>query len=185
MTNNELYKNATTKFYENKFEEALSIYFKILSEDLNNYAMYYNIALTYEMLGEMELAVANYKKAIGINPKDVRSINNLARIFLEYIKDEKTACEYLDYAIETVPSDAEAYNIYGNIYFNKQKYKTAKLYFQKSINFDKNFYKNYYDIAKAYIGMDDYENAKQSLNTCLELKPDNDLAKKLLSELKG
>ena len=37
------------------------------------------------------------------------------------IKDIDTACKYLDYAIEIAPNDAEAYNVYGNIHFDKKE----------------------------------------------------------------
>ena len=48
-------------FYAGKYMNALSIYYQVLALDLNNSVNYYNVALTYEMLGEFELSVSYYK----------------------------------------------------------------------------------------------------------------------------
>ena len=179
----ELTKKATKYYYENKPKQALSLFLQALSLDTNNSSSYYNLGLTYDSLKEFELAIANYKKAIALNPLDIRSVNNIAWIYFENFKDENIATQYLDYAIQIMPNDAEAYNVYGNIYFKKEDYKNAILYFKKAIKFDKNYPKNYYDISKAYIGLEDFKNAKKSIEICIKLKPDYPLAKDLLSEI--
>ena len=179
----ELTNKATKCYYKNNLKEALSLFLQALSLDINNSYSYYNLGLTYDALKEYELAIANYKKAIALNPYDVRSVNNVAWIYFENIKDEDTATKYLNYAIQIMPNDAEAYNIYGNIYFKKEDFKTAILYFKKAIKFDKNYAKNYYDISKAYIGIEDFKNAKKTIETCIQINSNYPLAKDLLVEI--
>ncbi len=174
---------ANKLYYAGDFKSALSLYYKILAEDIDNSANYYNIALVYEALNELELAISYYKKSIAVNSNNIRSIDNLACIFIDNIKDYKTAELYLDYAIKTEPNDAEAYNLFGNIHMLNNDYKTALAYFKKSIALDKNYFKNYYDIAVAYYGLNKKDEAIKNVKKSIELNPNFPMAKKLLQEI--
>lgn len=175
---------ANKLFAEGKYSEALSLYLTVLSKDLSNSVSYCNIGIVYEVLSEFELAIAFYKKAIGLNDKNIRAINNLARIYADIVKDCDTASKYLDYAIKTSPDDAEAYNIYGNIHFVQNEYKKAKIYLKKSIFLDEKFFKNYYDIAKVFIKTEELQKAKENLEKCLKLNPEFTPASELLNSIK-
>lgn len=166
-----LLSDAYKLFYEGKFSEALKLYYVILSENLNNSVSYYSVALTYEMLNEFELAVSYYKKSIRIDG-NIRSVNNLARIYIDVIKDNNIAKEYLDFAIKNSPNDAEAYNLYANICVIEKDYKLAESYLKKSIFYDDKFFKNYFDIANVYYHLNDKKNAASMIAKCLELKSD-------------
>lgn len=178
----EMVKEANHYFYNSDYKKALSLYYQVLSTDLENSYSYYNIGLMYEMLNEYELAVSYYKKSVRIN-NNIRSINNLARIYIDVIKDYKIAKEYLDFAIKTVPNDAEAYNLYGNLSFIEKDFKLAENYIKKSIFLDGNFFKNYFDIANMYYHQNDKENAKDMINKCISLKQDFLPAKQLAEKI--
>ena len=175
-----LLKDANDCFYRAEYSKALSLYYKILAEDLNNSFNYYNIGLTYEMLSEPELAVSYYKKSVRLD-NNIRSVNNLARIYMDTIKNYDLAKEYLNFAIKTAPKDAEAYNAYGNLSFIEKDFKLAINYYKKSIFLDDKFFKNYFDIANVYYILNDKENAKKMIDKCLELK-NNFLQGKELAE---
>ena len=162
---------------------ALSIYYQVLALDLNNSVNYYNVALTYEMLGEFELSVSYYKKSIRIDNTNIRSMNNLARIYIDEIKDYNIAEIYLNQAIQIAPLDAEAYNLLGNISMLKNDFDLALKYFKKSIILDKNYFKNYYDIAVCYFALEKFEDAKINAEKSLELNPDCAKAKELLHKI--
>jgi len=165
-------QNANDLFDKGKYLEALSEYFTVLAYDLNNSISHCNIGITYEMLNEFELAVAFYKKAIRLDETNIRATNNLARIYIDVVQDYNIASQYLDFAIKTDPNDAEAYNIYGNLCLKKNDYKMAEDYFKKSIFLDEKFFKNYYDLAVAYIGLKDNQKAHEALERCLALRSD-------------
>lgn len=175
---------ATKAYYAGNFEEALKLYYKILANDLKDSTSYYNIALTYESMNELELAVSYYKKSIRINDKNVRSIDNLARIYIENIKDLEIAKIYLNKAIDVAPNDAEAYNLYGNISLIENNIDMAIAYFKKSIVLDEDYFKNYYDIAVAYFAKGDIVAAKTNVNKSIELNPAFSKAEELLQQLK-
>ena len=177
-----LAEDAHNLYSECKFEDALKLYYRILACDLNNSVNYYNVAITYEMLKEYELAVSYYKKSIRLDDKNVRSINNLARIYVEYVKDIDMAKTYLDYAVKVMPDDAEAYNIYGNICLENKDFKLAESYFKKSIFLDEKYFKNYY-LARTQISQGLNDKAKENLNKSIELMPDFEPAQDLIKSL--
>ena len=179
----ELYKTAGQLYLNGDFYGALRIYYKIISDDLGNSVNYYNIGLTYESVNEMELAVSYYKKSIKINPNNVRSINNLARIYIDVIKDYEIAETYLNHAVKVAPSDAEAYNHLGNLSMLKEDFELASDYFKKSIFLDEKYFKNYYDLAVAQCALNDTQNAKINLEKSIELNPNFPKAHELLHEI--
>ncbi len=179
----ELYKQAGQLYLSGDFYGALRIYYKIISDDLGNSVNYYNIGLTYESVNEMELAVSYYKKSIRINPKNIRSINNLARIYIDVIKDYEIAETYLNRAVEVAPNDAEAYNHLGNLSMLKEDFELALNYFKKSIFLDENYFKNYYDLAVAQCALNNIQEAKTNLEKSIELNPNFPKAHELLHEI--
>ena len=180
----EIATKANKLFAQGDYAEALKLYFLVLSKDLNNSVNYCNIGITYEIFSENELAIAFYKKAIDLDVKNIRAINNLARIYIDVAKDYDTAVKYLDYVIEICPNDAEAYNTYSILHYIKDEYDMAETYLKKSIFLDDEFFKNYYDIANVYYKKGELEKAKTNLQKCLELNPNFAPASELMKNLK-
>ena len=110
-------------------------------------------------------------------------MNNLARIYIEELKDYKIAEIYLNQAIEISPNDAEAYNLFGNLSMIKNDFDLALKYLKKSISLDINYFKNYYDTAVCYFALKQFENAKINVKKSLELNPNFSLAKELLQQI--
>ena len=180
---NELLVNASNVFMQGNYNEALSIYLNILSRNFNESSIHGNLGMTYEMLGEYELAVAHYKKSIRLNESNVRSVDNLARVYINLLKDFEIASQYLDHAIKIAPNDAEAYNLYGNLCYLKQDYEKAERYFNKSIQLDKDFFKNYYDLAITLKSQKKNKEALEAAKKSHELRPDYVDAINLIKEL--
>ena len=175
--------NACKAYYEGNMAKALSLYYKVLAEDLNNSVNYYNIGLVYDSLREFELAVSYYKKSIRVNSANIRSIDNVARIYIDEIKDYNIARTYLDRAIEVAPKDAEAYNLYGNISMLENDFELALNYFKKSIHLDPEYFKNYYDIAVCYYGLKNTDEAIKNAQKSIELNPNFSQAKDFLQQI--
>jgi len=180
---NDSLQKASELFAKGEYTEALKIYYSILALDLNNSSYHYNVGVTCSALGDIELAVAFYKRAIRLDEKNVRAINNLASVYIYSLQDFDIATQYLDYVIKIAPNDAEAYNAYGNIYLFKEDYKKAEMYFKKALLLDENFFKNHFDIARAYVGLKQKAKAKKAVNKCLEMFPNYEPALNLKNSL--
>jgi len=168
---NELNKCASEAFAKGEYLIALQYYYRLLAIDTSSSAGHYNVGVVCGILGDIELAVAFYKKAIRLDETNVRAINNLAGIYIYNLQDFDTAIKYLDYTIKIAPNDAEAYNAYGNIYLFKEDFKKAELYFKKAIFLDENYFKNHYDMARACACLKQKTKAKKALKRCIELAP--------------
>jgi tetratricopeptide (TPR) repeat protein len=64
-----------------KYAEAIKLLQKVAQKSQNNSAPYINIALAYEMTGEMGLAEDNLKRALAINPKHPVAMNEYALLY--------------------------------------------------------------------------------------------------------
>ncbi len=168
---NDLSIQASEQFASGNYTEALSNYYRLLANDLNSSIGHYNVGVVCGILGDIELAVAFYKRAIRLDENNIRAINNLAGIYIYNLQDFDMASQYLDYVIKIAPNDAEAYNAYGNICLYKEDFKKAELYLKKAILFDEKYFKNHFDIARAYVGLKQKTKAKKAINKCLELYP--------------
>ncbi len=180
---NNLSLKASELFVNGQYTEALKIYYTILATDLNNSSYNYNVGVICSFLNDIELAVAFYKKAIRLDEKNIRAINNLASLYVHRIKDFNIAAEYLDYVIKIAPNDPEAYNTYGNICLYKNDFEKAKLYLKKAIMLDENYFGNHYDLARAFIGLEQKTDAKKELKKCTKLNPNYKPAFELLDSL--
>lgn len=63
-----LFKTADTLFQNNKTEEAISVYNKILDKNLESSELYYNIGICYFKMQNYNLSKENFRKSLSINP---------------------------------------------------------------------------------------------------------------------
>ena len=169
-------------FYKQEYVKALSCFLEVLSQGADVSVNNYNVALAYDAMGEFDLAIAFYKKAISLNSSDIRSMNNLALICFK-INEENAALAWLDKAIEINPYEAEAYSQMGTYYKEKSDFKMAENYYNKAKNLDNKFFYNYYNLALLYLQMNDKVKAKENFELCLSINPDFNLAIEELKKL--
>lgn len=63
-----LFKTADTLFQNNKIEEAISVYKKILDKNLESSELYYNLGICYFKIQNYKLSQENFRKSLSINP---------------------------------------------------------------------------------------------------------------------
>lgn len=66
---------------KSKYAEAIKLLQKVIQKSQNNSAPYVNIALAYELTGEMGLAEDNLKRALAVNPDHPATMNELALLY--------------------------------------------------------------------------------------------------------
>lgn len=99
----EAFDQATIAYNEGKYEEAIALYEKILSEEYHSAAVYFNLANCYYKLDEIAPSIYNYEKALLLSPGDKEIKENLT--FAQNMR--------LD-AIQPLPKTALG-NLYSNI----------------------------------------------------------------------
>jgi tetratricopeptide (TPR) repeat protein len=133
-------------------------------------------AFAYELLGEymeergnMDSAIASYKKAIALHWPTPMAYHNLAKYYLNKQDSLDIAGGMAMAAIHHMGIDRRGYLLLGNIYYTQEKYKMAKLqYFKGSRMFpeDAEFH---FLLGKTYLKLENKAEAQKSLRAALDL----------------
>jgi tetratricopeptide (TPR) repeat protein len=108
-----------------EFKTSLSIY-------QGNKEGWYNIAHTYDIMGEYDEAATYYKKAIEIDPGSANAYNNLGAIYLRKNKYEE-AKELFRKAIQLDKNYADPYGNLGAAYHFQNNYSEAIRYYEQAL----------------------------------------------------
>ncbi|MDE1827855.1 MAG: AAA family ATPase [Candidatus Micrarchaeota archaeon] len=103
----ELYTKAGNLFEDNKFEEAIDLYGQAIREDPKYASAYFNRALAYAILNKYELATADAKQVLKLEP-DSYDAPYVMGIVAEYQKEYEQAREWYQKAIEKNPKYEQA-----------------------------------------------------------------------------
>lgn len=133
--------------HSQKKEYSNAIYFfkralKIDSVDSN---LFYNLGLTYQLLGDFLEAKQYYKKALALNPKDLNLLNNLGIVERE-TGELDAATETLKSAILLKSNFAPAYNALGNVKNDQGEKIIALELYSKAFFYDSSFSEAAYNI---------------------------------------
>jgi tetratricopeptide (TPR) repeat protein/S1-C subfamily serine protease len=129
-------------------------------------AFYYNRGTTYQALKDYPKAIADYTKAIAINPELANAYNNRGRTYSKLKEYPKAIADYTK-AIAINPEYAKAYNNRGNTYYVLKEYLKAIADYDKAIAinpelilvFSYNRGPTYYDLKEYYKAIADYTKA--------------------------
>jgi superfamily I DNA and/or RNA helicase/tetratricopeptide (TPR) repeat protein len=161
-SNPEIYHNAGMICIElEQFELAIECLEKGVKLDKMNDNSFYLLGFSFEITGNTEKAMENYKRAVDINPGNASAslaIENLNQIInsqsedasvffntgIAYLikKQEDLALEYLIKAVELSPEHAEAQNELAKLYYSKGELYLSLKHFNKAISLNPDFSNN-------------------------------------------
>ena len=101
-----LLENAIALYDIQNYEQSLPLLNEVIANDPNNaYALYYR-AMIYDNDKRYNEAIKDYKKAISINPQDLKIINYMLAVDYDTLEKYKEAYDYyLKYTASDVPED--------------------------------------------------------------------------------
>ena len=117
----ELYNNAIEYF-----EQALSLGRK------TNFN-YRNLGISYERIGQVELAENALKKALQINPDDAVTLNYIGYWWVDENRRIEEAFELIKKAVELQPTSGYFADSLGWAYFRQENFDAAVLWLEKAI----------------------------------------------------
>lgn len=74
---NSLFEKGNEAYVSGNFEEAISLYNKIIDEGFESSELYYNIGNAYFKSGKLGFAVLNYERGLKLSPNDEDLIHNI------------------------------------------------------------------------------------------------------------
>ena len=168
-----------------EYTNAILNYKNALKLDAIDSDIYFNIALVYVEIDDLQNAKTYLEKGLKLSPDDKKIINMLSfvnqkmvtRILnISYEKFEKkdyvSAFSILDDGIKKFPNSSQMYYYRALIYDAMNRNAAQILDLQKAIDLDPSFYMAYYQLGLAYEKINDGRDALVAYEKFLSIEPD-------------
>ncbi|HNQ12245.1 MAG TPA: tetratricopeptide repeat protein [Bacteroidia bacterium] len=141
-------------------------------KDFKDDEFFVSSGLANAMLKKYDAAIADYNKALELNPKSSEAYNNYG-IALTDINKLQEALDVLNKALELKPDfEAALYNL-GNVYAKAGDFNTAISYYDKAIALDPNYSEAYNNKGNSYASMNQFDQAVLCFEKVTQLNPND------------
>ncbi len=162
-------------YEQEKYEEALEEYQRVLAENPDLHLVYERIGLCYYELDDFENAVVNLKRFLEKEPQSKETLLNLSIVYIAK-GDLEEGMKYFNQLDEKSLADPQLFYTIGIALFRKRQIDGAIDFFNKCLAKDPNYFEAHYQLALAHINKGDMEEAKKNLQKVIELAPESELA---------
>ncbi|MGA8572680.1 MAG: tetratricopeptide repeat protein [Desulfobaccales bacterium] len=118
--------------------------------------------------GNLDQAIADYTKALEIDPKLAWAYNNLGAIYVQKDDFDHAMAAY-NKALEIDPKQAQFYNNRGGAYRELNHYDEAIADFKRALELNPSYANAYYNRAVAYYAKKDFDKAWADVNKAQSL----------------
>ena len=163
---------------ENNWDELIPVYTEMIAlkgELKDKVATYYNRGVAYSNTGKYTQAIADFDKAIELNPLQSVFYWSRGRIY-RLLGDNDRAIVDFNKTIELKPDEALAYYERGIAYANKAQFCEAIADFDKATELNPNDAAMYCGRGVTYSSMGNHDAAIDDFDKAIELDPKNLLA---------
>ncbi|WP_372365368.1 tetratricopeptide repeat protein [Candidatus Uabimicrobium sp. HlEnr_7] len=133
-------------FDQNKYQQALDYYQKSLSVDSKFIEAYFNLAITYAKLGQIDLAINFHSKTIELDKEYLFSYIERAILYKQQKMFSKSINDY-KYALKLDPYNAKIYYNKAVLFEEMGKDNEAILNYEKALKLDSEHVKSCYNYA--------------------------------------
>ncbi|MDB9389879.1 serine protease [Microcystis aeruginosa] len=133
-------------------------------------AWYVNRGILYQDLQKYDLALADWNKAIEINPNYALAYNNRGGLYHNQQKYD-LALSDINKAIEINRNLAEAYYNRGLLYYDQQKYELALADYSKAIDINPNLAEAYNNRGLLHRDLQKYDLALSDYSKAIDINP--------------
>jgi tetratricopeptide (TPR) repeat protein len=137
-----LFTHAVFLQVQKRYDDALTLYGKIIELKPDWEWAYNNRGVTYGKKGLPDKAIEDYNKALEINPRYAEAYNNRGNAYFDKGLYDRAIEDY-NKALEINPRYAGAYNNRGNAYFDKGLYDRAIEDYNKALEINPRYAQAY------------------------------------------
>ena len=171
-------------FKSNQIQEALD-FINTLSKDYPDNSLLFNIrGACYAGLGQLDIAIQNYEKALSINPDYAKAHYNLG-IALQDLGKLHDSVKSYENSIAFEPENAQAYNNLAIVLRELDQLEEAEASCRKAIVLDPEYAEAYSSLSIILYANGDLNSALESIEKAYSINPKLKLIKLLLAVLKA
>jgi Tfp pilus assembly protein PilF len=149
-----------------------TLFTDVLKKHPNIPVAYNNRGRYYRTLNLRDKALADYNKAISLNPEGYATYNNRGKVYFDLNEDDKALADY-NKALEIEPDYAEALANRGAVYGKKGDYDKSIRDLTRAVDIDSIHYNTYSNRALVYFNTEKYEQSIDDCNKFLKYEPSN------------
>jgi len=187
---------------ENRWDEALTTFKRILSIESESAEVFYNMGYIQTAQGNYDEAILCFRKATLINSHHARAYQQMGEVYTQLGQKEeaekafqKAADIYIekemDESAEQVllevarinPNTVNVYNSLGIVYRRQGKLQEAIKQYQKALKVNPNDENIYYNLSRVFILTKDLKKAKELVTRAFEINPEFNEAGELLKSI--
>jgi len=141
--------------------------------DPTNSDIHHELALVYRDLGEFQLSLAHFKKALALRPEFPQAWNNMGTVYLLLRQwDQAINCFQMAVGDILYRTPHYAYNNLGFAYLKKDQYQKAIANFQKALKFAPLFTPAQTNLGLALERMNRWEEAVDTYKKAISMDPE-------------
>jgi tetratricopeptide (TPR) repeat protein len=154
------------------YESQETLWTDTLAKNPNSWMGHCNLGVVLFQKGQVDDAVAHYRKALEINPNYVAAHYNLGNALFQNGQLDEALVQYQK-AVEIGPNDAEAHINLGNALFQKEQLDEAVAQFQKALEINPNDAEAHYNLGNALFQNGQLDEAVAQFRKALEIDPNS------------
>lgn len=165
-------KNPGVAAYREARNHVLARYAAMVNKDRPKATSYFNLGNLYVEVGDAEMALLAYRRALEINPGHSGALYNLGNLYKEQGK-LKEALGFYQKAIDADPRMADAYLNIGVIYGRQGEKDQEKSFYQKALEVDPRSGRAYFNLGFMEEADGNLPDALALYEKSVALEPDN------------
>lgn len=166
---------------ENRYEEAVATYQRIIDQTPDDAEAWVSQAMAYVNLGQLDTAEANCRKALELDAEEVFALNALGDIQLAKGRLE-TAADCFRQAVALEPEDPQAHLSLAEIYYDQNQSAQAEAYCLKGLELDPSLPAGYLTLGNIYLDQERIQEAIENYRQFLRLET-SPVAKEIRDEV--
>jgi hypothetical protein len=154
-----------------KFDEALSVYDRVIALQSDNAMAYYNRGFILQELKRFADSLEAYDRAIALQPAYASAYNNRGTV-LQNLQRFEEALASFDRAIALKPDYAEAHNNRGSVFQELERFEEALECYERALVLLPNFSEGHYNQGNILLKLKRYAEALEAFDRAIALKTD-------------
>src|SRR5437773_7300297 len=155
-----------------KYHDVITLYQATLAQNPKCWMAEYNLGLTLKNQGQLDQAIAHYRRAINIWPDYVEAHYNLGGAYIEKGNIDEALAEYRR-AIEIRPDDADSHNNYGSALRGLNQFDQAENEYRRALSLQPQYLDARLNLASLLLQRGRTAEAITNLETARRLQPND------------